>query len=129
LWLHNSKGKFHMKRLLLVLFATAAPVHAAEITVQRDAVLSTVMIDGVIELPDYPDFVAATRGLGKALVKLRSIGGKIIAAMQIGQKVRDRQMEHASSRFVPERLQSDLGSGDRALSAAWQFSRFSSAQG
>jgi hypothetical protein len=89
--MHNSKGKFHMKRLLLILLATAAPVHAAEITVQRDPVLSTVMIDGVIELGDYRDFVAATRGLDKAVVRLRSIGGKIIAAMQIGQEVRDRQ--------------------------------------
>jgi hypothetical protein len=89
--MHNSKGKFHMKRLLLVLLATTAPVHAAEITVQRDPVLSTVLIDGVIELRDYRDFIAATRGLGKALVRLRSIGGKIIAAMQIGQEVRDRQ--------------------------------------
>ena len=74
-----------MRTILAVLLATSAPCMAAEISVRTDRPVPLVVIDGVIDAATYDTFLAKTKGLDKALVRLRSRGGRINPAMAIGR--------------------------------------------
>jgi hypothetical protein len=80
-----------MRTFLAILLATTAPCMGAEITVHTDRPMPLVVIDGVIDATTYETFMAKTKGLDKALVRLRSRGGRVNPAMAIGRVVRQRQ--------------------------------------
>jgi membrane-bound ClpP family serine protease len=80
-----------MRTILAVLLATSAPCMAAEISVRTERPVPLVVIDGVIDAATYDTFLAKTKGLDKALVRLRSRGGRINPAMAIGRAIRQRQ--------------------------------------
>jgi hypothetical protein len=80
-----------MKIVAVALFCTLAlPAQAASITVDRTHSPPVVFIDGDLEQKDSYAFTALTEGMEKALVKLRSVGGRIYPALQIGNEIRRR---------------------------------------
>src|SRR5467141_205086 len=80
-----------MRTILAVLLTTSAPCMAVEISVHTDRPVPLVVIDGVIDAATYDTFLAKTKGLDKAVVRLRSRGGRINPAMAIGRVIRQRQ--------------------------------------
>ena len=79
--------------LAMLLGSLALPCAAANITVYRDQSPPVVFIDGTLEFQDAWIFKDNTEGLAKAVVKLRSRGGQISAAIAMGTRIHRLQFE------------------------------------
>jgi hypothetical protein len=87
--------------LVALLASAALPSHAAQIEVNQ----SNVTIDGDIELNDFETFRSKTAFLNKAVVILKSDGGKLLPAIWIGELVRARRFVT----YVQDRCESACG--------------------
>jgi hypothetical protein len=75
------------------LGSIALPCAAANITVYRDQIPPVIFVDGFLEFQDAWTFKDKTEGLKKAVVKLRSRGGQISAAIAMGTRIHRLQFE------------------------------------
>lgn len=71
----------------LALPGAAVPAAAAVIAVRADVEPPVIVIDGTVEPRDLAVFMDRTRGLSQAVVRLRSLGGSILPAMEIGRQL------------------------------------------
>jgi hypothetical protein len=79
--------------LAALLGSVALPCAAASITVYRDQIPPVIFVDGFLEFQDAWIFKDKTEGLKKAVVKLRSRGGQISAAIAMGTRIHRLQFE------------------------------------